>query len=114
MIFRCWHCSLQFAPFPIYHKLLLRVCAAACFAIEKFFYWISFFSVLFGSSSSMELLFSLPLAGFWKLFFINLSSISASLSEGGTPARFLIIDDGWQDTTNEFQKEGEPNVEGSQ
>jgi hypothetical protein len=64
----------------------------------------------------MELLFSLPLAGFWKLFylFINLSSISASLSEGGTPARFLIIDDGWQDTTNEFQKEGEPYVEGSQ
>ncbi|XP_059438212.1 probable galactinol--sucrose galactosyltransferase 2 [Corylus avellana] len=37
-----------------------------------------------------------------------------SLSEGGTPARFLIIDDGWQDTTNEFQKEGEPYVEGSQ
>ncbi|GFQ05983.1 probable galactinol--sucrose galactosyltransferase 2 [Phtheirospermum japonicum] len=37
-----------------------------------------------------------------------------SLSEGGTPARFLIIDDGWQDTTNEFQKEGEPFVEGSQ
>ncbi|KAL3614921.1 hypothetical protein CASFOL_040582 [Castilleja foliolosa] len=37
-----------------------------------------------------------------------------SLSEGGTPARFLIIDDGWQDTTNEFQKEGEPFVDGSQ
>ncbi|KAJ9690061.1 hypothetical protein PVL29_012629 [Vitis rotundifolia] len=37
-----------------------------------------------------------------------------SLSEGGTPARFLIIDDGWQDTTNEFQKEGEPFIEGSQ
>ncbi|PIN13264.1 Galactinol--sucrose galactosyltransferase [Handroanthus impetiginosus] len=37
-----------------------------------------------------------------------------SLSEGGTPARFLIIDDGWQDTTNEFQKEGEPFVEGTQ
>jgi hypothetical protein len=37
-----------------------------------------------------------------------------SLSEGGTPARFLIIDDGWQDTTNEFQIEGEPKVEGSQ
>ncbi|KAL5769389.1 hypothetical protein ACOSQ2_016172 [Xanthoceras sorbifolium] len=37
-----------------------------------------------------------------------------SLSEGGTPAKFLIIDDGWQDTTNEFQKEGEPYVEGSQ
>lgn len=37
-----------------------------------------------------------------------------SLSEGGTPARFLIIDDGWQDVDNEFQKEGEPIVEGSQ
>ncbi|KAG8365325.1 hypothetical protein BUALT_Bualt18G0092900 [Buddleja alternifolia] len=37
-----------------------------------------------------------------------------SLSEGGTPPRFLIIDDGWQDTTNEFQKEGEPFIEGSQ
>lgn len=39
---------------------------------------------------------------------------SHSLSQGGTPARFLIIDDGWQDTSNEFQKEGEPFVEGSQ
>ncbi|KAK9134033.1 hypothetical protein Scep_013561 [Stephania cephalantha] len=37
-----------------------------------------------------------------------------SLSEGGTPARFLIIDDGWQDVGNEFQKEGEPLTEGSQ
>ncbi|XP_077237512.1 putative galactinol--sucrose galactosyltransferase 2 isoform X2 [Tasmannia lanceolata] len=37
-----------------------------------------------------------------------------SLSEGGTPAKFLIIDDGWQDTQNEFQKEGEPFIEGSQ
>ncbi|KDP29033.1 hypothetical protein JCGZ_16422 [Jatropha curcas] len=37
-----------------------------------------------------------------------------SLSQGGTPAKFLIIDDGWQDTTNEFQKEGEPYIEGSQ
>ncbi|XP_050228226.1 probable galactinol--sucrose galactosyltransferase 2 [Mercurialis annua] len=37
-----------------------------------------------------------------------------SLSDGGTPAKFLIIDDGWQDTSNEFQKEGEPFIEGSQ
>jgi len=37
-----------------------------------------------------------------------------SLSEGGTPAKFLIIDDGWQDTVNEFQKDGEPFIEGSQ
>ncbi|KAF8414301.1 hypothetical protein HHK36_002303 [Tetracentron sinense] len=38
----------------------------------------------------------------------------SNLSEGGTPPRFLIIDDGWQDTVNEFQKDGEPFVEGSQ
>ncbi|XP_058112944.1 probable galactinol--sucrose galactosyltransferase 2 isoform X1 [Magnolia sinica] len=44
----------------------------------------------------------------------NLMTESMNLSEGGTPARFLIIDDGWQDTANEFQKEGEPCVEGSQ
>ncbi|XP_062088022.1 probable galactinol--sucrose galactosyltransferase 2 isoform X1 [Humulus lupulus] len=37
-----------------------------------------------------------------------------SLSEGGTPAKFIIIDDGWQDVENEFQKEGEPYVDGSQ
>ncbi|KAM7271556.1 hypothetical protein ACFE04_030770 [Oxalis oulophora] len=37
-----------------------------------------------------------------------------SLHDGGTPAKFLIIDDGWQDTINDFQKEGEPFVEGSQ
>ncbi|KAH1231647.1 putative galactinol--sucrose galactosyltransferase 2 [Glycine max] len=39
---------------------------------------------------------------------------SMNLSEGGTPAKFLIIDDGWQDTVNEFQKDGEPFIEGSQ
>nr|CAD1839323.1 unnamed protein product [Ananas comosus var. bracteatus] len=37
-----------------------------------------------------------------------------SLCKGGTPPRFLIVDDGWQDTENEFQKEGEPSAEGSQ
>ncbi|XVF75136.1 hypothetical protein PTKIN_Ptkin13bG0163500 [Pterospermum kingtungense] len=37
-----------------------------------------------------------------------------SLSQGGTPARFLLIDDGWHDTVNEFQEEGKPVVEGSQ
>ncbi|GAV70578.1 LOW QUALITY PROTEIN: Raffinose_syn domain-containing protein [Cephalotus follicularis] len=37
-----------------------------------------------------------------------------SLLEGGTPAKFLIIDDGWQDTINKFQNEGEPPIEGSQ
>lgn len=41
-------------------------------------------------------------------------TISRSLSEGGTPARFLIIDDGWQHIVNEFRKEGEPPIEGTQ
>ncbi|KAA8519248.1 hypothetical protein F0562_013504 [Nyssa sinensis] len=55
----------------------------------------------------------------WDAFYtdVNPQGIKdglTSLSEGGTPARFLIIDDGWQNTTNEFQKEGEPYVEGSQ
>ncbi|GLT46719.1 hypothetical protein SLA2020_204580 [Shorea laevis] len=55
----------------------------------------------------------------WDAFYhaVNPQGIKdglASLSQGGTPARFLLIDDGWQDTTNEFQKEGEPFVEGSQ
>ena len=59
-------------------------------------------------------LFHLPLWVAWKLFLFNFISVSPSLSQGGTPAKFLIIDDGWQDTINEFQKEGEPFVEGSQ
>ncbi|CAA6659572.1 unnamed protein product [Spirodela intermedia] len=33
-----------------------------------------------------------------------------SLSEGGCTPSFLIIDDGWQETVNEFQKEGEAHV----
>ncbi|XP_010695995.2 probable galactinol--sucrose galactosyltransferase 2 isoform X2 [Beta vulgaris subsp. vulgaris] len=37
-----------------------------------------------------------------------------SLSQGGCAPRFLIIDDGWQDTCNEFRKEGEENSEGTQ
>lgn len=37
-----------------------------------------------------------------------------SLSDGGTPAKFLIIDDGWQDVVNDFQKDEEPFIEGSQ
>ncbi|KAH6815815.1 seed imbibition 2, partial [Perilla frutescens var. frutescens] len=37
-----------------------------------------------------------------------------SFLEGGCPPKFLIIDDGWQDTINEFQKEGEPFIEGTQ
>ncbi|KAI4365008.1 hypothetical protein MLD38_021033 [Melastoma candidum] len=55
----------------------------------------------------------------WDAFYhsVNPKGIAeglASLSKGGTPARFIIIDDGWQDTSNEFQIEGEPFVEGSQ
>lgn len=46
--------------------------------------------------------------------FLLFWSVHHSLSQGGTPAKFLLIDDGWQDTVNEFQKEGEPIVEGSQ
>ncbi|KAE8730905.1 putative galactinol--sucrose galactosyltransferase 2 [Hibiscus syriacus] len=37
-----------------------------------------------------------------------------SFSEGGCSPKVLIIDDGWQDTVNEFQKEGEPLIEGTQ
>ncbi|KAF9603072.1 hypothetical protein IFM89_033797 [Coptis chinensis] len=37
-----------------------------------------------------------------------------SLSAGGCPARFLLIDDGWQETINEFQKDNEPIPEGTQ
>lgn len=37
-----------------------------------------------------------------------------SFLQGGCPPKFLIIDDGWQDTVNEFQKEGEPFAEGSE
>ncbi|XP_068642048.1 probable galactinol--sucrose galactosyltransferase 2 [Aristolochia californica] len=55
----------------------------------------------------------------WDAFYHDVSpqGISdglTSLNAGGTPPKFLIIDDGWQDTENEFQKEGEPFVEGSQ
>ncbi|KAL9228391.1 hypothetical protein vseg_003979 [Gypsophila vaccaria] len=37
-----------------------------------------------------------------------------SFSEGGCVPRFLIVDDGWQDTFNEFVKEGEEHSEGTQ
>jgi len=44
------------------------------------------------------------------LFSIKLNS----LSSGGFTPKFIIIDDGWQETHNEFFKEGEPIVEGTQ
>ncbi|XP_020235790.1 probable galactinol--sucrose galactosyltransferase 2 [Cajanus cajan] len=37
-----------------------------------------------------------------------------SLSNGGCSPKFIIIDDGWQETINTFQKEGEPMIEGTQ
>lgn len=39
---------------------------------------------------------------------------SYSFKEGGISPKYLIIDDGWQETVNEFQKEGEPLIEGTQ
>ncbi|KAL0318609.1 UNVERIFIED_CONTAM: putative galactinol--sucrose galactosyltransferase 2 [Sesamum angustifolium] len=55
----------------------------------------------------------------WDAFYkdVNPQGIKEGLEsflEGGCPPKFLIIDDGWQDTFNEFQKDGEPFVEGSQ
>ncbi|XP_049395552.1 probable galactinol--sucrose galactosyltransferase 2 [Solanum stenotomum] len=55
----------------------------------------------------------------WDAFYtdVNPQGIKEGLErfmEGGCPPRFLIIDDGWQETYNDFQKEGEPFVEGSQ
>ncbi|KAG6402005.1 hypothetical protein SASPL_138874 [Salvia splendens] len=37
-----------------------------------------------------------------------------SFKEGGISPKYLIIDDGWQETENEFKKEGEPIIEGTQ
>lgn len=37
-----------------------------------------------------------------------------SLSSGGFTPKFIIVDDGWQETYNEFFKEGEPIIEGTQ
>ena len=48
------------------------------------------------------------------LFVIARDSILCSFAEGGCSPKFLIIDDGWQDITNEFRKEGELLVEGTQ
>ncbi|KAL7098370.1 hypothetical protein ACP275_09G013200 [Erythranthe tilingii] len=55
----------------------------------------------------------------WDAFYkdVNVQGIKEGLEsflEGGCPPKFLIIDDGWQDTFNEFQKEGKPSIEGSQ
>ncbi|KAJ8553957.1 hypothetical protein K7X08_024635 [Anisodus acutangulus] len=63
----------------------------------------------------------------WQHIYIGLDGVHGMIStrmsirrglkrfmERGCPPRFLIIDDGWQETYNDFQKEGEPFVEGSQ
>ncbi|XP_070027281.1 probable galactinol--sucrose galactosyltransferase 2 isoform X3 [Nicotiana sylvestris] len=55
----------------------------------------------------------------WDAFYkeVNPAGIKAGLQsflEGGCSPKFLIIDDGWQDAVNEFQKEGEPLIEETQ
>ncbi|KAL0417259.1 UNVERIFIED_CONTAM: putative galactinol--sucrose galactosyltransferase 2 [Sesamum latifolium] len=55
----------------------------------------------------------------WDAFYTDVSPSGIkegleSFKEGGISPKFLIIDDGWQETTNEFQKEGEPLIEGTQ
>ncbi|KAK3228238.1 hypothetical protein Dsin_008100 [Dipteronia sinensis] len=55
----------------------------------------------------------------WDAFYteVNPQGIKEGLQsflEGGCAPKFLIIDDGWQQTVNEFQKEGEPLIEGTQ
>ncbi|KAI4343687.1 hypothetical protein L6164_011006 [Bauhinia variegata] len=55
----------------------------------------------------------------WDAFYtqVNPQGIKeglGSLSQGGCSPKFLIIDDGWQETVNEFSKEGEPPIEGTQ
>ncbi|KAI8529105.1 hypothetical protein RHMOL_Rhmol12G0200200 [Rhododendron molle] len=55
----------------------------------------------------------------WDAFYtkVNPKGIKEGLQsfqEGGCSPKFLIIDDGWQETVNEFHKEGEPLIEGIQ
>ncbi|XP_058193858.1 probable galactinol--sucrose galactosyltransferase 2 [Rhododendron vialii] len=55
----------------------------------------------------------------WDAFYtkVNPKGIKEGLQsfqEGGCSPKFLIIDDGWQETVNEFHKEGEPLIEGTQ
>eukprot|EP00257_Ricinus_communis_P027738 XP_025015152.1 probable galactinol--sucrose galactosyltransferase 2 [Ricinus communis] len=55
----------------------------------------------------------------WDAFYaeVNPHGIEEGLqrfSEGGCSPKFLIIDDGWQDTVNEFRKGGKPPIEGIQ
>ncbi|XP_047980015.1 probable galactinol--sucrose galactosyltransferase 2 [Salvia hispanica] len=55
----------------------------------------------------------------WDAFYTEVSPKGIkdgleSFKEGGISPKFLIIDDGWQETVNEFQKEGESRIEGTQ
>ncbi|XP_031479166.1 probable galactinol--sucrose galactosyltransferase 2 [Nymphaea colorata] len=55
----------------------------------------------------------------WDAFYTNVDPRGIkegleSLSAGGTPARFLIIDDGWQNTLNEYEKDGQEMTDGTQ
>ncbi|KAJ4822523.1 hypothetical protein Tsubulata_048068 [Turnera subulata] len=55
----------------------------------------------------------------WDAFYteVNPQGIKEGLQsflEGGCSPKFLIIDDGWQDIVNEFRKDGEPFIEGTQ
>ncbi|KAL3824908.1 hypothetical protein ACJIZ3_020937 [Penstemon smallii] len=55
----------------------------------------------------------------WDAFYTEVSPNGIkdglqSFKEGGISPKFLIIDDGWQETENEFHKEGEPIIEGTQ
>ncbi|KAK7281976.1 hypothetical protein RIF29_10401 [Crotalaria pallida] len=55
----------------------------------------------------------------WDAFYTEVSPQGIkegiqSLSDGGCSPKFLIIDDGWQETINEFRKEGEPLIDGTQ
>ncbi|KZV41917.1 hypothetical protein F511_11339 [Dorcoceras hygrometricum] len=55
----------------------------------------------------------------WDAFYTDVSPSGIkeglqSFREVGISPKFLIIDDGWQETVNEFVKEGVPLIEGSQ
>ncbi|XP_034673802.1 probable galactinol--sucrose galactosyltransferase 2 isoform X4 [Vitis riparia] len=55
----------------------------------------------------------------WDAFYteVNPQGIREGLQsflEGGCPPKFLIIDDGWQETINEFHKGSKPHIDGTQ
>ncbi|XP_027358745.1 probable galactinol--sucrose galactosyltransferase 2 [Abrus precatorius] len=51
----------------------------------------------------------------WDAFYTEVSPQGIRvLSNGGCSPKFIIIDDGWQETLNEFHKDGEPIIEGTQ